>query len=311
MSLRRRNRRGMTLIEVMISVFIVLVMGLIIAESLSNAIEYQRVLEDRDVVIRQARVALSKIRREIEQAYLTPSQTALETVQTVFVGLDEEPDTLFFATMAHQRVYRDSRECDQAEITLWAERATEEQGRGYVLYHRESQRVDHEPDEQGSVYPLAYNVRSFNLRYLDPKDVTWREEWDSRGTDTLYRLPRAVEVGLVLISPDPTDEDRTIDVPFVTTIALNYGGRLSSKTNPMANRGGQSLFGGNGNPQIPSPLLGMGANGFTGFGSSQISPPRANRGGKKGAAGAGRGGQRGGRRGGGRGVRAGASGGRP
>ena len=79
----RRHRAGMTLLEVMVSVSVLVVMGLIIAESMRNAIEYQRLLEDRDVTIRQARVAMSKLRREIEMAYLTPSQTAIETVQTL------------------------------------------------------------------------------------------------------------------------------------------------------------------------------------------------------------------------------------
>lgn len=296
----RRARRGMTLMEVMVSVTIVLIMSLIIAESLSNSIEYQRILEDRDVTIRQARVTLSKIRREVEQAYLTPSTTALETVQTVFVGQDEEPDSLFFATMSHQRVYRDSRECDQSEITLWTERATEAQGAGFVLYHRESPRVDHEPDLQGGVYPLAYNVRSFNLRYLDPKDNEWKPEWDTRSSETLYRLPRAVEVGLVLIAPDPTDAGRTVDVPFVTSIALNYGGRLTSIGNPLANSGGQSLFGGLGNPTIPPPFTY--GQPWQGVASAQL-PGAAQSGGSRADRGA-AGGKGEGRRGGGAGGRA-------
>ena len=267
--MRRMGRRGMSLMEAMVAVSIVLVMGAVIGETMANAIEYQRILEERDVVIRQARVAMSKIKREVEQAYLTPSQLALETVQTVFVGMDDDPDTLYFATMAHQRIYRDSRECDQTEITLWAERADSEQGKGFVLYHREARRVDERPDEDGMVYPLAYNVRSFNLRYLDPVDNEWQEEWDTRGTDTPYRLPRSVEVGLVLIAPDPSDERRTVDVPFMTTINLRYGGRLMNTSNPLANRASQPLFGGNGNPQMPSPI----AN-FQGFGDAQLPGAR-------------------------------------
>lgn len=260
----------MTILEVMVAVTVVVVMGLVIAESMTNAVEYQRLLEDRDVTIRQARVAMSKLRREIELAYLTPSQLATETIETVFVGMDEEPDKLYFASMSHQRIYRDAREADQAEITIWAERATEEQGHGYVLFHREAGRVDEEPDEGGIVYPLAYNVRSFNLRYLDPQDGEWKEEWDTRSSETLYRLPRAVELGLVLIAPDPTDKDRTVDVPFLTTVGLHYGGRLQNLGNPLANRAQQSLFGGNGNPLMVSPIAGN----FGGFGSGTLPGAR-------------------------------------
>jgi general secretion pathway protein J len=150
--------------------------------------------------------------------------------------MNQDPDQLVFTTLAHQRLYRDSRECDQTEVSIWAEPARDGHGEGYTLYHREASRIDQEPDVGGRIFPLAYNVRSFDLRYLDPTTNEWREEWDTRGTDTPYRLPRAVQVGLVLIARDTQDEDRTIDVPFVTTIKLEYASPLT-----------RSVFAGGGN----------------------------------------------------------------
>ena len=262
----------MTMVEAMISIFILLIMSMMIGQTMQNAIKFQTLLEDRDVTVRQARVAMGKIKREIAAAYLTPSQNAVDTVQTVFVAQDSDPDSIFFATMAHQRIYRDSRESDQSEITLWTEKMDRDKGQGYVLYHRESPRVDEEPDEQGTVYPLAYNVRSFNLRFLDPVDGEWKEEWDTRATDTLYRLPRSVEIALVLIADDPGRPGKYIDVPFLTAVNLQYGGRLMSESNPMANRGGQSPFGGMGNPLMKSPLAGPGAP-WNGFGEQPVAKP--------------------------------------
>jgi len=220
-------RRGMTILEMTVAIAVLLVMSLIVYQSLSSSIEFNQLLSRRDATTRTARATLSKLRREIELAYLTPSREAVRTVRTVFVGMDDEPDQLFFATLAHQRLYVDSRESDQAEITVWAESSPRELGDGYILYHRESPRVDYEPGEGGRVYPLAYNVRSFNVRYLDPLNNEWRDEWDTRETDTLYRLPRAVEIGLVLIAEDPDDSDRTIDVPFLSRFTLTYAQHLA------------------------------------------------------------------------------------
>ncbi|MCB9674194.1 MAG: prepilin-type N-terminal cleavage/methylation domain-containing protein [Alphaproteobacteria bacterium] len=224
-----RPRRGMTILEMTVAIAVLLVMSLIVYQSLASSIEFNQLLSKRDATTRTARATLSKLRREIQLAYLTPSREAVETVQTVFVGMDEEPDKLYFATLAHQRLYVDSRESDQAEITVWAESSPRDVGDGYILYHRESPRVDHEPGEGGRVYPLAYNVRSFNVRYLDPQTNEWRDEWDTRNTDTLYRLPRAVEIGLVLIAEDPDDPDRTIDVPFLSRFTLNYAQNLAKE----------------------------------------------------------------------------------
>jgi hypothetical protein len=197
--------------------------------------------------------------------------------RTVFVGMDEEPDKLYFASLNHQRLYLNSRESDQTEITVWAEDAPDDMGHGYVLYHREAPRIDEEPDEDGVIWPLAYNVRSFRLRYLDQQSQEWRDEWDTRSAETPYRLPRAVEIGLVLIAPDPEDpnRERTIDVPFLTTVVLEYAARIPNANDPMAllNSGSAAGlgtlggFGGAGAGGLGAGTIGGGA--LQGMGSSR------------------------------------------
>lgn len=218
----RFRRRGMTLVEVMVALAVLVIMSVVSWDVLRSAIEINDLLARGDETARSARVALSKIKRELQLAYLTPNKGAIETYETVFVGLDDNPDSIYFATLAHQRVYANSRECDQAEVTIWTDSSPSEKGTGYVLYHRESPRIDEEPAQQGKVYPLAYNVRSFELKYMDQNKEDWVDEWDTRSVDTLYRLPRAVQVGLVLIGPDLIDPEDTRDVPFFTTVILEY-----------------------------------------------------------------------------------------
>lgn len=219
---RRRARRGMTLIEVLVSIAIVVVMGGIGWASLEGAIELNQVLAEGDSTTRGARVALGRLRRELQLAYLTDNRANPDRYQTVFVGFDENPDRLYFATLAHQRLYRNSRESDQGEVTVWAEDGPREKGDGDILFHREAGRIDQYPDEGGRIYPLAYNVKEFNLRYLDGRDSEWADEWDTRGTDAPNILPRAVQIALVLLAPDPEDEDDTIEVPFLTTVLLQH-----------------------------------------------------------------------------------------
>lgn len=214
------SRRGTSLLEVMASVTVLVIMMAATITALRSALDMRDILEERDDSTRGARVALERIRREIQLAFLTPNRTSTLTYQTVFVGEDGGTDQLWFASLSHQRLYRDTRESDQTEISIWAE--PDPDGVGYVLYHREAPRIDEEPDKDGTVLALARGVRSFELRYLDSQADEWREEWDSRGADTPYRLPRAVSIGLVLIGTDPEDPDRTIDLPFFTTVLLQY-----------------------------------------------------------------------------------------
>jgi len=249
------SRRGLSLLEVLVSIAILIVMSVSVAGVFGAGIELRTVLEDRDVSTRAARVALSTIRRELQLAYLTTQTQSLEFYQTVFVGVDDSPDTLWFATRSHERLYRDTRESDQSEVTLWAD-TSRGAGRGYTLYHRESARVDGEPGEGGVVYPLAMNVRSFELRYLDGRTEEWEKEWDTRGVDFANRLPRAVQVGLVLIGVDPQDPERTVDTPFFTTVLLQYA-------NPMPRQGQELLptpAGGGSVPTNPTGLRNPGGN---------------------------------------------------
>lgn len=233
-TLLRHGRRGLTLVEMMVAIAILVIMSGIVVESMRNSIEFHNLLSDRDSTVRAARVAMSKLRRDLQLAYLTPNRAMPDRFLTVFVGLDEEPDKLFFTTLNHQRLYLNSREADMTEVTVWAERSTD--GPGYTLYHRESPIVDEEPDEDGVVWPLAYNVRSFHLRYMDHREAEWKEAWDTRTADTPYRLPRAVEIALVLIAPDPEDPtgERTVDVPFLTTVALEYTPPLANPNDPAS-----------------------------------------------------------------------------
>lgn len=261
----------MTLIEVLVAITILLVMSGVIFESLRNSILFHNILASRDETVRTARATIAKITRDIQLAYLTPNRTSPNSYQTVFVGMDDEPSKLYFASLNHQRLYLDSRESDQTEITLWAEQAPEGRGNGYILYHREAPRIDQYPDEQGVIWPLAYNVRTFRVRYLDQVSGEWRSEWDTRSADTPYRLPRAVELGLVLIAPDPGDPggERTIDVPFLSTVMLEYAERMPSTDPNMA--GSTSTAGGGAISPAAAALLQPGLGGFGGGGAQGLS----------------------------------------
>ncbi|MBT3217457.1 MAG: prepilin-type N-terminal cleavage/methylation domain-containing protein [Proteobacteria bacterium] len=232
----RHGRRGMTLTEITVAIAITLVMSVMVWETTRNTIEFGHIISLQDEATRGARVAMGRLRRDLQLAFLTKHLTAQESYRTIFVALDDDPDLVYFSTLAHQRIYANSRECDQSEVTIFAEDAPRDRGNGHILYHRESPRIDEEPAEGGKVYPLAYNVRSFDLRYLDSKTNEWRDDWDSRDDiDTANRLPRAVEIGLVLIAPDMENPDRTVDIPHLSRVTLEFADRLTpSMFNPGA-----------------------------------------------------------------------------
>jgi general secretion pathway protein J len=216
----RNPRRGLTLLEILVSITILGMIGLITWQTLATTTDVRLYIENDQRRSKEVDSALSRIERDLSLAFLTKSTTAVNTYQTVFIGRDEaDMDVLFFATKAHQRTIRNTRECDQAEITLWAESDPDALST-YVLYHREAGRIDQEPDVGGTIIPILRNVTSFDLKYLDPENGEWRDDWDSTGVETPNRLPRAIQLVISVQYTDPDEPSEIEDSTFVRTIML-------------------------------------------------------------------------------------------
>ncbi len=221
----RLSRAGFTLLEVIVAIGILAVIAGLTFTTLGNAFSTRDILESEDATNQAARVALARIKRDLSLAWLTKDLTVVNTFKTIFVAHSSDPDSLWFSSLSHQRLYRDARECDQTEITYWTENDPEMPG-AYVLMHREAQRIDNEPEKDGQIYPLAYHVKDFQVRFINPKTNEWTDEWDSTGADTPNFLPRGAHILLSLYAPDPDDPDRTVERVFATTVTLEYGDPL-------------------------------------------------------------------------------------
>mgnify|MGYP001610709449 CR=1 FL=1 len=225
MSLRRR---GFTLVEVVVGVGILALIGTITFSTISSAAFTRDALEEEDEVNQSARVALDRLARDLRLAYLTKSTSAVNTYVTQFVGKNGDPDSLWFTSLSHRRMYMDSRECDQTELTYWTESDPTMDG-AYVLLRREAPRIDNEPEKDGLIAPLAYHLKEVTFRYINSETNEWQEDWDTNGVDTAQVLPRAVQVLLVFLVPDPDDGARVVERPFATTVILHYANKLTQK----------------------------------------------------------------------------------
>lgn len=196
------------------------IIGTLAFSTLASTIGVQESIEVAGGSRRAARTALGTITRELRLAHMTKNVTAVNTYKTVFVGKDnDEEDQVWFATLGHKRRFRDSRECDQGEVTLFTEEDPEH-NKHMILYHRAGPRIDHEPDQDGPIMPLARGVTRFDLKYLDPRSGEWKDEWDSTGAETPGLLPRAVQIVLGLASPHPEKEGDYQVSTYVRTVML-------------------------------------------------------------------------------------------
>lgn len=199
---RRSSLRGLTLVELLVAMAVMALLSVLIYGAIDgmrrSRLGVQRI-SDR---YREGRLAMSRMVRELQSAYLSehvPLTPALQVVRTAFIGDPGTPaDRIDFNSFAYRRLDRDSKESDQMEVSYFGSRDPERNG-VVDLARRVSPLLDDKPEEGGRVEVLATDIDLFDLKYLDPLTGMWRDEWDSTSlVREAGRLPLQVQITLVL-----------------------------------------------------------------------------------------------------------------
>ena len=221
-------RRGFTLLEIILAVTILALVGTMIYGGFAQtALNKTRVESDVNHY-RAVHMALERIVREVTMAFVSthvnPSPD-LRTVLTAFVGTDRgQDDRLDFTSFSHRRLYRNSHESDQNEISYFVTEDPDRPGER-VLARREQNRIDKDPRRGGKSQILVEGVEEFNLEYFDPLLSDWISSWAS---DDQFaqpnRLPTQIRIRLTVKDPSRPGKTHTFgtraSIPM--TYALNH-----------------------------------------------------------------------------------------
>lgn len=198
----RRRERGLTLLEIMVSLGIIALIATLIYGALDGMSRSREGLSRIGDRYHQGRTAMSRLTRELQSAFISahvPVNPALITRATLFLGKDSSrADRIDFTAFAHRRLGRNSHESDQSELSYFTSRDPNVSGK-VDLVRREDPHIDMDPDKGGTVLVVAEDVSEFDVRYYDPVAQLWTDSWDSsQATGQLGRLPSQVMVTLVL-----------------------------------------------------------------------------------------------------------------
>lgn len=198
------RRRGFTLLELLVAISILAMVSVLIYSAFSSMRRTKEGLERVQDRYREGRIAMQRVTRELQSAYLSqhlPSDPSLLAVSTAFIGARGNPaDRVDFNAFANLRRDRDAHESDQAELSYFGSSNPDRSGTT-DLVRRLSARPDLEPTRGGRVEVLATDIDLFELEYLDAQTGLWSETWDStQVTGQPGRLPYQVRITLVLNS---------------------------------------------------------------------------------------------------------------
>jgi general secretion pathway protein J len=201
---RRSAQRGLTLLEVLVSIGILAMVGTLVYGALDGMQRSRLGIERIDDRFHQGRQALARISRELQSAFLSlhqPLQVAASVRTTVFIGTDSgTSDRIDFTSFSHKRLQRNVHESDQNELSYFMGRDPDRSDK-YDLLRREQKEIDLDPQKGGVVNVLCEDVTAFDVQYLEPITDTWLDAWDSTQPASQYqyqRLPLQVKIRLTL-----------------------------------------------------------------------------------------------------------------
>lgn len=196
--------RGFSLVELLIAVAITATIGAMTVGAFAQVDRASQVAREQGERHAAARLALSRMARELSMAFLSErwDHDRFRDRVTLFQGRE---DRVLFTTMAHERLYRDAKESDQAVVEYTVESDPEERG-AQALFRREKIRLDDEPDRGGRKDLVAGHVAGLTLAYWDRQRDGWAREWNTRSVEHQRALPSRVRIELEVKLPDGRTE---------------------------------------------------------------------------------------------------------
>jgi len=214
----RKLQAGMTLLEVMIAVAILVIMMSLAWKTIANTSESKKVFERYEERNHELRMALGRVVRDLEAAYLSLNEDQNAVYRrTMFVAKSsfKFPD-IRFSTMGHRVLWADANESEQTVISYLSHDDPEHSG--VVDWVRREQR------RQSSEYDvLVHDVVSVKLEFFNWKNTAWQDTWDTTQIDGQKGfLPSRVRITLTTKGPDDKDYKVSTEAKIWMQEVLNF-----------------------------------------------------------------------------------------
>lgn len=178
------NRKGFTLIEVLLALFITAILITILSVVFNTGLRSYRQGKDLLEITRKAQLILGQMTRDLRSAM----------VQDGVIPFQGDGSSIFF--MAPIAEVDDETKTDLAEVGYKWDISTKELKRHYVTYGKSGYDYPNEVDYNNPTLTImCEGVEEFKIRYR-PVDSNWMLE--GRVWTDWYKLPEMVEVSITI-----------------------------------------------------------------------------------------------------------------
>ena len=221
----RRASAGFTMIELMLAMAIFGFITTIMWGSFSQTAYSKKVIQSEQERVHTVRVALTRMARELEMAYLSDNEnTAITNRRTFFAASARaDVDELMFSTFAHQRLRAGAAEGDTSLITYYGARDPDDR-RILNLMRRETRRLQAEDPTTlpAEGYILCPDVARVKLLYYDHKKKEWETDWSTLDASGTPYLPAHVRISLTVTDARGHEVSYSTDARIQITENVSY-----------------------------------------------------------------------------------------
>jgi prepilin-type N-terminal cleavage/methylation domain-containing protein len=224
---RHQPQSGFTLVEVMLALALMALVTSLLWGSFSQTAKIKKRIEQTQDRTHTVRVALMRMSREIEMAFVAFEATGTQERRTRFSGASHNDfDELRFSWFGHQRMRADASEGDTSLVSYFGQ-SDPENGNVMNIMRRETRRLEAKDPKliPGETYILCPAVSRLKFAYYDYKQKDWREEWDTTKADGLQYLPTQVRISLTIL------DERDMPVTFTSIARLHVLERVDYRPN--------------------------------------------------------------------------------
>jgi type II secretion system protein J len=199
-SLQRKDLKGFTLLEVLVSVAILAIIMAAVYSAYTSNVEAIQIARENGQVQQMARIVLDQMSKDLESA-ISELPVPSENVQLGLIGKTEEGDgrrldRIDFTTLTHLALNDQDPSTDLCEVGYRVVQDTEQQDI-LVLMRRDEGSPDQDFTEGGNIQEMARNVLEFKITYQNSRGEEL-DSWNSEESDAASRLPVLIKVRLVL-----------------------------------------------------------------------------------------------------------------
>lgn len=232
------SQKGMTLLEVMITVGILATIMIASVTMLRANLEMRKGLSEKGLFSHRMNTAMRLILSDIEHSWIL--STTIDQLQGRVRGADPRSIFQFGSSMGpllqlttgnHIALKANAKESDFTYVAYELRESLRFPGRT-ALFRGAAPRVPTNFRDSIEMDLLAESIKELKIQAWNGDSFV--SEWSNQKSDTLDKIPQLVKIQLIAwnYDPEPTEEDKALqgDPSFLTTftgsIFLPYGARI-------------------------------------------------------------------------------------